>query len=230
MKPRLGWLKVLGLAAVLCAAPLAQADQVQMVLTGIGNGVTASTTQGGVYIGPYDSNFGLVVCADFFIEAQVNQFWTANVSQSGGDLSATRQASLVGEVSAQKLYNQAAYLVEELMLAYSADNSTAQRQLAFALWGVFNDSVFDVITNAADKAAAVAYRNSALAYENVVNSSLVIYSPAGITRRNASTLAPQEFLTIQTPEGSVTILWGLHMLAGIGLIIFFRRRREQVSA
>ena len=229
MKPKLGWLKTLGLAATLFVAPLAFADPVQMVLTGVGNGTTANTTVGGVYIGPYDSNFGLVVCSDFFIEAQLNQPWKANVSQSGGDISATRQATLVGAGAAQKLYNQAAYLVEELMLAYSSNNKTAQRQLSFAVWGVFNSTVFDVMTNAVDKAAAIAFRNAALAYENVASPSLVIYSPAGLTPGNASTLPPQEFLAIRTPEGSASILWSLHLLAGIGLLVFFRRGREQIN-
>ncbi|MCZ2153052.1 MAG: hypothetical protein LC114_03960 [Bryobacterales bacterium] len=229
MKPKRSWLAALGLAVALFAAPMAQADPVEMVLTGVGNGTTASTSIGSVYIGPYNSNFGLVVCADFFIEAQLNQPWKANVSQSGADISATRQAALVGTESAQKLYNQAAYLVDALLGAYNTGNTTTQRQLSFALWGLFNDSAFDAITNLADRNAAIAFRKSALDYENVASPSLVIYTPVGLTATNASTLPPQEFLTIRTPEGSVTILWGLNILAAIALVVFFRRRHDQAE-
>jgi hypothetical protein len=237
MKSQASWLVALGLAVVLWLTPTAQADPVSMVLTGVGNATISNTTEGGVYVSPYSSNFGLVVCADFFIDSQLNKTWDANVTQSGGDLSLTREATLLGASSAQTLYNQAAFLLEGLMAAYSSNDRTLQRQYSFAIWGVFNSSVLGdildpgVMLNATDRAAAIALRDFAVAnYSNVVNSNLVIYTPVGLTAANAATRTPQEFLQIRTPEGSAVILWGINLMAVFGLIFFFRRRTAQGMA
>ena len=223
-----GWFTSVGLAAVLFLVPFAQADQVQMTFTGVGNG----STGGGVYVGPYqatiDGQFALVVCADFSIQTNVGQTWAANVSYSGGDISDTRQAAKVGTVAAQGLYNQAAFLVEQLLATYdptpdSADRAL-QRQLSFAIWEIFTPGVI-VRLGTMDQVAATGYLNQAAAYAGVANTSLVIYTPVLASGVNAP---PQEFLAIRTPEGSATILWGVHMLAALWMIVYFRRRSVRV--
>jgi hypothetical protein len=75
-----------------------------------------------------------------------------------------------------------------------------------------------------DQIAAWGYVNQAAAYANVLNTSLVIYTPVLSSGTNTP---PQEFLTIRTPEGSATILWGVHLLAALGMFVFFRRRSIQ---
>jgi hypothetical protein len=199
-----------------------------MTLTGVGNG----TTGGGVYVGPYqatiDGNFALVVCADFSIATYVGQSWTANVSYSGGDITDTRQAAKPGgTAAAQSLYNQAAFLVEQLLATYDvnpdASDRALQRQLSFAIWEIFTPGVISRL-GSSDQDAARGYVTQAAAYANVLNTSLVIYTPVLSSGTNTP---PQEFLTIRTPEGSATILWGVHLLAALGMFVFFRRRSIQ---
>jgi hypothetical protein len=196
-----------------------------MWLTGVGNGTTASTSEGGVYVGPYNSNFGLVVCADFFINSSLNTHWSANVTQGDGDLSLTRQGTMQtlaggSADSARSLYNQAARLVELLMGAYSSNNRPLQREYAFAVWALFDSSVLDVVS-ASLSTAVSGHLTATASWASVVNPNLVIYTP-DLTRGPSA--PPQEFLQIRTPEGSVVVLWAVNIVAVFCLIAMLRRR------
>jgi hypothetical protein len=90
---------------------------------------------GGVYVSPYsaliDGMPALVVCDDFYAHTNIGPpAWTANVTQGiGGSLSNTRWQDA-------GLYDQAAWLVTQIMSAYSAGDTARQGHASFALWGL----------------------------------------------------------------------------------------------
>jgi len=190
-----------------------------MRLTGLGNG----TTLGGVYVSPYTATVNgvstLVICDDFYAHTSVNQTWTANVTYNGGDLSNTRVVQEgQTQTQAQALYNRAAWLVTELLAAYSSNQTQRQGQLSFAIWGLFDPSSLGVLSTA-NRNAAQDFIDQSNTWASVLNSNLVIYTPTPL-----SSTSPQEYLAIRTPEGSVLILWGLNFTAMILLVAGLRRR------
>ena len=211
--------RILGFAAAMLAVPAMQADTASIQLTGVGNG----STMGGVYVSPYTATVNgvstLVICDDFYAHTSVGQTWTANVTYSGGNLSNTRVVQEgQTQTQAQALYNRAAWLVTELLAAYSSNNRARQGQLSFAVWGLFDPSSLGVL-NTTDRNAAQGFINDSSAWAGVLNSSLVIYTPTPLT-----STSPQEYLAIRTPEGSAGILWGLNLAAMALLVTALRRR------
>ena len=221
-------------AVILCACATGAVGQVTMQLIAPPPGPSL----GGVYISPYtaliDGVPTTVICDDFTTEISTSTPpWSADV---------TNLASLSGETSPAPLkfdttdaaqqvtgYDVAAYLAIQILQAQEANDVTAQGDLSFALWGVFDPTSSDPdgplsgnwitgtdLTNAttdlglAEAAVAGGWTPS--------DYSVTIYTPS-------PTSAAQEFLTVTAPEASTPVLLSVDLL-GLALVIAFFRRRS----
>lgn len=209
---------------VLCFAPFAYADTVNMTLTSAGNVV-----MGGVYVNPYTATVGgvttKIICDDFLAETYVGESWTANVTTLD-QLSGTKWGT-----SAAKQYNAAAWLISKLL---SVTTASQLGQVSFAIWGIFTPSALDSLgkVGTTDRNAAQSWINQAMAnnYAPGTFSNFVVYTPVSTgtgTCGGRDCGTPQEFMGIRTvsaDEASAAVLLGVNLSALLGLGFLLRRR------
>jgi hypothetical protein len=203
------------LAATLSFASSANADTVSVTLTGVSGGV-----QGNVYTSPYYATVGPtanvpIVCDDYSHEVYMGESWIASVS-TFANLSNTRFGNLV---SAPQLYDEAAYLFNELSQVPSQVGN-----ISFALWAIFDPS--DVTTsagwttggNAINPTSAAGWLANAQGQTYTAGefSNFEILTPCTQTPQgcviSTSSTSPQEYL-VRTPEPSTMLLLGIGLIA-----------------
>lgn len=250
----------------LALAPFASADSTATItMTGV-----SGASIGNVYTGPY---FGTVngtvdvpiICDDFYDDTYFNESWTAYTTS----LSSIPVVGLIdppqytqGAVGATVLnqsqaYTVAAYLATELL---STNQSTSAGQnsageLNFAMWALFNPTVFTDQTNGAGGSCTLSYgclsagqlsgseADLAQAYSEVQtlglntsnfdslmdeNVTIYTYDPsAGSPKCPGATCPPppQEFISVTSMPEPASIATLSLDLAGFAGLVFLLRKR-----
>jgi len=225
-------------AGILAFATLGHAQTYQMVLTGVGTGVTAD----GVYVSPYQGEIvqggnitggtitggttvytGYVICDDFTTDSFLNSPWTATASTaaSGGKFNGSTFTFGGSTYNSQQMYNAVAYLANGLLGSLSSP--TTQTNYSFAIWDIMDGQTTDP-----DGGAATLVKS---AFEAVsggyVGTNVDVFTASP---QNAS----QEFLVvggpaISTPEPVAAGVLGANLVTLMALVLF-RRRRETKAA
>jgi PEP-CTERM motif len=238
--------RILLVAALACAIPcVLSAETVTMELTGPPPGPSL----GGVYISPYTALIGPagqttapitgvstpIICDDFETDVSTStppwQAIVTNVASLAGESSPNTNLKFdTTNATKQQLdYTVAAYLATEIMQAQAAGNVTAEGDLSYALWGLFDSlsggplsgswvTGTDLTNAISDLSAAI----NAVTTEGLTvadYSNVTIYTP---TPQRAS----QEYIVVNTPEPSTLLMLAL----GIGGLLMLWRRRQRNAA
>ena len=210
------------LIAALALSSPALASPYTLKLTGVGDGAN----NGAVYFDPYVGTIrnasnqliysGYIICDDFFTHSEVNSSWGATETNAG-NLNGTEK--FVGETylfngtlyDTAQMYDAAAYLANELLQPGNVTNWTAQGDLSFAIWDIFD--------GATPSLGSGTWLDIEGAFGAVVNSGYVGSNVEVFTPRPLD--ASQEFLVVNgpsVPEPSTLALYavGLIALAGFG--------------
>jgi hypothetical protein len=195
------------LVSVLFFAVAAKADTVNVTLTGVSGGI-----QGNVYTSPYFATVGsstnvVIVCDDYTHEVYTGESWVASV-YTFADLSHVRfwQGS---QASTLKLYDEAAYLFEELFSQPSQSGD-----ISFALWAVFSPAAVESSAGWTANAASWLANAQGQTYSTGEFSDFQILTPYSST-------SPQEYL-VRTPEPSTILL----LFVGLFAILAFKSRKS----
>lgn len=235
--------KIVLAAAFACILPgVLCADTVTMELTGPAPGPSL----GGVYISPYTALIGPagqttapisgvstpIICDDFETEVSTStppwQAIVESVSSLAGEGTANTNLKFDTTNATQQQfdYTVAAYLATEIMQAQKQGNVTAEGDLSFALWGLFDNLKGGPLSGSwvtgTDLTNAINDLNTAKLYVSNNNltpanyANVMIYSP---TPKSAS----QEYIVVKTPEPSTLLM----LVLGIGgLLVLWRRQRN----
>jgi len=222
-----------------------------------------------------------IFCDDFTDDVSPPEYWLANstsLSQFTGannvqtvyyssapDSPATTPTSYAGlpttlgvsgwsstaSYSQTSDYIAAAILASESISAGSS-NETAQNDLSFALWGIFDSTLLDNVANASEYGTmdAIDLKNAQIDLETALVKATTYASGAAYTAATGvnatiytactgctlgssdgtvsnSSGRPQEFLVVTMPEPSTIATLGAYSL-GLGLIgLIFRRRHSR---
>jgi len=254
------YLLILGL---FCFVPWAVAQNpvtqnpATMTLTGVGKGYY----MGAVYVDPYTATINgvsgvAVICDDFLDETYLNESWNANVLDVANVTSTSSQkfkSSLTFQSTTYTIeqeYNAAAWLAEQLVSPVNLTNPTAEDEISFALWQMFDPSTTDLnapylylenhfsttspslvpagITFSQVEAAIANWEAQALANSNGNYSNVYIYTPTATPAPTCSggpcpSAPPQEFLVVTTPESAAVPTLAADLLALLGAIYIGRR-------
>ena len=216
-------------AAAAFLAPGAFAD-VPITLTSAG----AGNIMAGVYTSPYTGTVGgetgvSIICDDFADDTYVGESWTATVSTVANLAANVKWA---GNPNKQDAYDQAAWLVEQLLMPANS-NPTTMGYISFAIWDVLDPT--DVENYLAPGSAALinAKKWEALAAAQNLSpsdfSNVLVYTVSGpATNCNGGPCkAPQEFLRVTAAEGPTPVILAADLLGLLGLIAFGRKRKLQ---
>lgn len=237
--------KILLAAAFACILPgMLAAETVTMELTGPPPGPSL----GGVYISPYTALIGPagqttapingvstpIICDDFETDVSTStppwQAIVTNVSSLAGEGAANTNLKFDTTSATQQQfdYTVAAYLATQIMQAQQQGNVTAQGDLSFALWGLFDNLAGGPLSGSwvtgTDLTNAINDLNAAKSYVSTNSltpanyANVTIYSP---TPKSAS----QEYIVVNTPEPSTLLMLAL----GIGGLLMLWRRQRNVA-
>lgn len=232
-----------GLIALLCFAPLAFGQTVDLTLD---NGGPYSMD--GIYVGPYNATVNnqpsQIICDDFAHEVTAGESWVAKVtlvsslnsSDVGGLTWGNAGNSGIGlggqTGSVLQGYVAMAYLASEMLpLSGNPNNATQVGYLAYAIWAIFDASAVESwLNNPTVWQKVQALAESAL--NGAVAGTYTASQFAGweiLTPIAGSNGPPQEFF-IYVPEGGSTLVYLL--LAGFCCFgtMFFRSRRRGTAS
>lgn len=219
------------LTLLLASVPaLANSLPVSLELTGTVNNHTLA----GVYVNPYQATVNgavtTIICNDFDAETYFGETWQAtltNLDSVNNDPSLLANLRFGSAANALTLYNQAAWLSLQLLEMVDANNTAAQGEISFAIWGLFTPSALNYIS-AATRTAAEAWISAAQGSNFVADSRFLVYTPvpgqAWLSDGSPAPSSPQEFITVRAPESSSVLLLGFHFAAVLAFAIRFRRR------
>jgi len=230
------------LLAALCCASLALAQD-----TFTFNGVATGYSMGAnpdVYVSPYLATItngstqvysGLAICDDFNDEIGWGESWTVQSETVGGSLSGSYFGSGVFNLSFMGLtvigssaYNAVAWLASQLVNPASYTNADTASELSYAIWSIFDPAAYNNLTATADQslsqvqAAVKADITAALGDGTYTGPAVTIWTPTGYTPGAAN--APQEFITVSTPEAPMLASLALDFGALLGIVFVVRRR------
>jgi PEP-CTERM motif-containing protein len=214
------------LIAALAVSSPALASPYTLELTGVGDGAN----DGSVYFSPYVGTIrdasnqviysGYIICDDFLTHADLGSSWGATETNAG-NLNGTEK--FAGETylfngtlyDTAQMYDAAAYLANELLQPGNVTNWTAQGDLSFAIWDIFDGTTPSL--------GSATWSDIDGAFNAVVNSGYVgsnveVYTPSPLD-------ASQEFL-VPVPEPSTLALFAMGFIALIG---FGARARPAAS-
>lgn len=217
----------LGALSVLCLAPSAFADTVNMVMTSKISDL--GPPLGGVYTSPYmatvNGTVTTIICDDFFANTSLGQSWQA-MRTSFDEFSITDSAVAAlrwgTAANAGDRYKQVAWL--SLQLLSNIGNTPAQGEISYAIWKVFTPTVVNgrgfssaqlgrISQWVSDAATAVGTTDWS------GGATFTFYTP---TPLNAS--SPQEFISVRTPEPSAVGMLAFNFAALLSFACFLRRR------
>jgi len=195
MFKRLSISALLAVVAFILSAPVANADGVQVTLTGVSGG-SANGVDTSPYYGTVGTQTGVpIVCDDYWHEVYIGESWMANVNT----FSTLSQARFQGATAAATLlmYEEAAFLVEQL-----GSNPLAANDISFAIWSIFSSGVPATVNSAAWLTLA-----QDQTYTPGEFSSFEILTPT-----DSSPGSAQEYI-VNTPEPASMLLLGSGLLA-----------------
>lgn len=134
-------------ATLMLASPVFAAPY-SLKLTGAGDGANNGSVDYSPYMGTISQGgkqiySGYFVCDDLRTETEIGQTWNATETNAGA-LNGTEK--FAGETYAvggqtydtQQMYDAAGWLVNDLLLAGNVTNHTAQGDISFAIWDIFD--------------------------------------------------------------------------------------------
>lgn len=234
-------------AALAVSQPIAVAD-VQVILT-LASPPNNGNSVGSVDLSPYNLNVAnpstptlttltSLICDDFNDEIVVGESWTADVF-TGSAIPTDIYDSAYGLGSDNSLYSLATLTTDYQEIAYLASQLSVdpadQAALSFAIWSILDpnqpDSTItgDVASlNGTEQAAYSTFLYNASSIANTSAgadylANLTVYQPVAGTQTEGAT-APQQFLTVTTPEASSPAILALDLLALFGAVFLLRRR------
>ena len=188
-----------------------------------------------VYISPYT---GLVngvsttlICDDFASDSYLGESWSATVSNV-----ANLGSTVLGGSTNQQGYDEVAWLAEQLLSPANA-NLTAETDISYAMWSIFEGSS---VTNYLNAWGDTATYNGAMSwvaqaeaqtFSSGEYANVLIYTPITTIAPTCGsgpcpTSIPQEFIAVTTPESPVTGLFVIDLLGLAGMVYFFRRESK----
>jgi len=207
---------------------------------------------GGVYTSPYNLVLNGVptplICDDFNTDVQTTGTWQATATSLSSLMGETTASTVIkfdqSSPTQQVLdYSTAAVLAAELM-SLPNTNTPEGAHYSFAIWGIFDPTLLQNPSsdtygtlNPADAAAAsVLLQQAANWVKSASNGSTVDFSKvnaaSGLAIQGLTIYTPspnkgqsQEFLGVSMPEPSYPAVLGLDLLAAVGLIAIFGRRK-----
>lgn len=223
--------------AILAFASVGLA-QTTMSLTGVGDGAVAYPAgyPGGVYVSPYQGTVsqsgiqtysGYIICDDFNTESYLGSSWTVTATNAGDiagsgvkfQMSTYSDPFLKSDtVTDQQAYDAVAWLANQLVSPSNVTNKTAQTNISFAIWDIFDGQAMDPLNQGT--VATLISEAFAAAQGGYVGSDVTVYTPSSPSLPTAA----QEFLVVNMAEPSFVALLGLDLLAVVGLILFLQRR------
>lgn len=226
MSNRIQRLAAFGLCLALSAPVFAAPYTVE--LTGVGDGANNGTD----YYGPYNGTItnsmgqviysGYVICDDFLANTSVGVPWQATATNAGS-LNGTEKFAggtyLFGGTlyDTAQMYDAASFLANELLAPANVTNSTAQGDLSFAIWDIF-DGTQATLGSATyvDLGAAFAAVGSGF-----VGDSVEVYTPSPLTASQEILVPiPPTVPTVAEPSS------GALCALGLGLVVLGLRRRR----
>lgn len=269
------WCYVGGAALAVTFLATSALATVTFNLTGVGSG---DPSLDNIYTSPYTGTINggptiPVICDDFADDSFVPEQWTAYVtslssltssvdnnlkwgtSATGTSNVVAGTAPTVGSVNSfsWNLSQTEAYDVAALLsidIVTSGQGSTAQKDLSYALWGLFDPSgssgAFTWLSSYSDysdqSAAETDLKNAINQVTNAINGgtlssllgnyNITIYSYDPYANPNGPSCGggpcpnspPQEFISVTTPEASTPALLAIDLLGFLALAAFLRRR------
>jgi len=197
---------------------------------------------GGVYISPYTALINgtptLVICDDFETDVSLNTPpWTAyatTVSSLQGEVTPNNtlkydNSPMATAATQQSQYTVAAYLATQILHEQSLGHTTAQGDLSFALWGLFDTSLSGPLSGGwvtgQDLTNAITDLSNAETYVSTHNltpsnfANVTVYSPSPKS-------ASQEYIVV-TPEPSGMAILVVELSGLLAVVYAFRRRAAQ---
>jgi len=207
---------------------------------------------GGVYISPYTALIGpsgqtiptisgtatTVICDDFTTDVSTEtppwQAIATNLASIDGESSPDQTLKFdQGSATVQQSdYTVAAYLATEILEAQQASDLTAEGELSYALWGLFDSGTsssdpfggsFITGTTLTDAENDLTAAQTYVSANNLTPSSyanVTIYSPTPLT-------ASQEYIVVSMPEPSSPALLALDLVGVMGLAFLLKRRSHR---
>lgn len=207
------------------------ATTASMDLTSPGSSVTGTNVLNGVYVGAYTATINgvstPVICDDFADDSYVPETWTATVN-TFSDLSGTKWYS---QSNSTQLYEEAAYLVQQMMQPANASNPGTVGDISFAIWDLFDSNALAGLS-ATDVSNVNAWLAAAANPSNLAQvnfSDFTIYTPVSPSNASCSgspcpTAPPQEFMTYNASEPSFIAILGADLLLFGCALVLLRRR------
>jgi hypothetical protein len=233
---------------VLALASVAHSQTYQMVLTGVGTGVSAD----GVYVSPYQGTIvqggsingstitggtqvftGYVICDDFTTDSSLNSPWTATAtSAASGSGKFQGDTYKLGSTTynSSQMYNAASYLATKLVQNLSSLSAQQQIAYSFAIWDIMDGATTDPsgLSGTGSVSGLIQTAFTEVVVDHYVGSSVDVFTASP---KNAS----QEFLVvggpaISTPEPVAAGVLGVNLVTVLGLLLLRRRRRGAEAA
>jgi len=233
---RFAHFEVVALAAFTASAALAQ--QYQMELTSVGDGVVAA----GAYVGPYVGEVvqggtitggnivggttlytGYMICDDYTTQSFLNTPWKVSATNAGAlngtQKNTARTTGYSAGYTVQQDYDAVAWLANQLLLSQNVTNPTEQIDYSFAIWDIFDGYQTDPNhQGAVSGLISQAFAQVAAGY---VGTNVSVFTPSPL---NAS----QEFLVVKspvaTPEPAETGLLLVDLTAALAAVFLLRRK------
>jgi hypothetical protein len=218
--------------------------QYTMELTSLGS---SKVVADGEFVGPYEGSIwsgaytgtapvgpdvysGYIICDDMLDPTNPFTYWNATATDAG-DLDGTElftggykdtNASSIWDgtsLDAQQAYDAVAWLANQMILPANATNATAQTNYQFAIWDIMGGMTTDPdggATGLIDQAL------TEVLDDGYVGTNVAVFSPS--PGQPVGQNVAQEFLVVNTPEASTSVLLGADGLGFLGLFWLLRRR------
>lgn len=225
-----------GMALAASCTPTSTTACMNLTSPGLNNG--SGYVVDNVYISPYTALVNgvstTVICDEFTADSYLGEMWAASVS-SVSQLG----SSVIGGGTNQQGYNEVAWLAEQLLAPANA-NLTAQTDISFAIWSIFEPA--SVSSYLMQDFGDTATYKGAMYWVNQANAqtfsagefaNVQIYTPTSTAPTCGGGACPsgppQEFISVTAPESSMVALLAIDFLGLAALVYFLRRERKPAA-